>query len=157
MRSRITNALGLVVGLSLILAGNLAYAKFYRGMSSMQVSQEVTVQLMRGVDITSISREAHEAGIKSEQVAAVLIRSGQDPLVVVSTLIRLDQSAAAMITAAALACKPKRTAEIMAAAIAVAPQQRDTIVAKALTVPMINPTEVLGATAAGVESGAGSR
>jgi hypothetical protein len=140
-----------------MLAGNVAHARFYKGMSGIEVSQEVTVQLMRGVDVAAISREAHDAGVKAEQVAAVLIRSGQDPVRVVTSLIRVDPSAAAMITAAALACKPNRTAEIMAAAIAVAPQQRDTIVAKALTVPMINPTDVLGATAAGAESDAGRR
>jgi hypothetical protein len=142
-----------MLALGLTLVGEPAYAGFYKGMSTMQASQEITVLLLRGVDFAKIARAANIAGIRLEQVTAVLIRSGQDPIAVVTTLIKIDQLSAAMITQAALACRPSRTVEIIAAATSLVPQQRDTIIAKALTVPWIDPTKVLGATAAGRESG----
>ncbi len=149
---KVKTAISLILAFGLIFVGNVAYAKFFAGMSTIQVSQEITVQLMRGSDLATIASAAHDSGIKSEQVTAVLIRSGQAPRAVVSTMIKIDPSAAAMITAAALACKPGKAAEIMDTALAMAPQLRDAIVAKALTVPMINPADILGATASGGES-----
>lgn len=141
--------LSLILTFGLASAGNSAYARFLSGMSEIQVSQEITVQLMRGVDLATIAKEAHAAGIKSEQVTVVMLRSGRNPGAVVAAVIKVDQPAAATITAVALASRPNRASEIMAAALSVAPKQRDVIVAKALTVPMINPSEILGATASG--------
>lgn len=152
MCAKVNTAISLILAFGFTFAANFAYAKFFGGMSTMQVSQEITVQLMRGSHLATIVSEAHNAGIKSEQVTAVLIRSGQDPGAVVKSVIKIDQSAAAMIAAAALTCKPNKAAEIVAAALSVAPQQRDVIVAKALTVPMVNPSDILGATASGGES-----
>lgn len=143
------NAKALVLALSLMSVAGVAQAKFVKGMTAQHVSQEVTVWLMAGMSLDTIVKAAHEAGLKSEQVAFSLIQSGQKPAAVVAALIKVDPQAAGAITAAALTMKPAQAAVITTTAISAVPQQRRAIISAALTVSGVNPSDVLSATAAG--------
>jgi len=133
------------------MAGD-AQANFVAGMDARQLSQEVKVWLKSGNSLVVIAKAAHDAGLNSEQVASSLIESGQNPAEVVAALIKIDPNAARLITVAALTKKPAQASAITAAAISAAPQQSRAIILEALTVPDVNPSDVLSATASGGSS-----
>lgn len=139
----------LVLALGLMSLAGLARAEFAPGMTAQQVAQEVTAQLKAGKGLEAIAKAAHDAGLQPEQVASSLISAGQNPAAVVTALIKANPDAAVSITAAAVTMEPAQAAAITAAAVAAAPQQRQAITTAALTVPGVNPGEVLAATAAG--------
>ncbi|MFZ5524248.1 MAG: hypothetical protein ACOY9D_09245 [Pseudomonadota bacterium] len=143
------NVVALVLALSLMLATGAADARFYRSMTAQQITQEVMLWLMSGMSLDEIAKSTHQTGLKSEQVASSLIQSGQNPAAVVTALSKVDPEAAILVTVEALTLKPAQAAEITAAAIAASPKQSREIIQEALTVPGVNPTDILSATAAG--------
>ena len=143
------NINALILALSLVSLAGDAQAKFVAGMTAQQLSQEVKVWLKSGKAPDAIARAAHDAGLNSEQVASCLIESGQNPAAVVAALIKIDPQAAVLITVAALTMKPAQASAITAAAVSAAPQQSRAIILEALTVPEVNPSDVLSATASG--------
>ncbi|MBI3480671.1 MAG: hypothetical protein HY016_10015 [Nitrosomonadales bacterium] len=147
--NKLVNIHGWILALCLMSFAGAAQARFFKDMTALQVSQEVTVQLLAGKNIDTVAKAAHEAGLLSAQIASSLIQAGQKPVAVVSTVVSMDPLAAAPITAAALAINPAQAGVITAAAIAAAPEQSGTIVATALTVPKVDPSQVMPATAAG--------
>lgn len=149
------NVKALILALGLMSVTGVAQAKFIKGMTAQQLSQEVKVWIMAGKAVDTIANAAHDAGLKSEQVASSLIESGQNPAAVVAALIKVDPQAAGLITVAALTMRPAQAAAITAAAISAAPLQSRTIILEALTVPEVNPSDVLSATAAGGGIGTG--
>lgn len=140
-----------VLALSLMSVASVAQAKFYKHMTAMQVSQEVTVWLLSGMSLDMIANAAQEADLPSAQVAASLIQAGQEPATVVAVLIKADPQAAGAVTVAALTVKPAQAAAITAAAISAAPDQSKMIAATAMTVSGGDPSEAMPATAAGGE------
>ena len=143
------NIYALILALSLVPLAGDAQAKFVAGMNARQLSQEVKVWLKSGNSLDAIAKEAHDAGLNSGHVASSLIESGQNPAAVVAALIKIDPNAARLITVAALTKKPAQASAITAAAISAAPQQSRAIILEALTVPDVNPSDVLAATASG--------
>lgn len=148
-----TLIVALVLALSFMSLGGVAQAGFIKGMSAQQLSRELKAWLVAGKSLEAIAKATHEAGLKSEQVASILIGSGQSPAGVVAALTRVDPQAATAITVAALTIKPAQAAVITAAAISAAPQQSRAIILEALTVPEVDPSDVLFATAAGGGNG----
>jgi len=149
------NVEALILALSLMSVAGVAHARFVRGMSELQLSQEVKIWLASGKTLKAIAKATHGAGLKPEQVASSLIESGQKPAEVVATLIKVDPHAARKITVTALTLKPAQAAVITAAAIAVVPQQSRAIIFEALAIPGVDPSEVLSATAVGGVKGSG--
>lgn len=140
----------LVMVLGLLSLSGLAQADFVSGMSQQQVATEIGAQLKSRVSLDQIAKEANDAGLNLAQVTEVLIKAGQRPAAVVRAVISVNPAASESVAAVAVTFAPAgQASEIAAAAGAAAPSQAAAIIAAILTVPGVNPADVLSSTAAG--------
>lgn len=158
----------LVLALGLLSLSGLAQAEFVRGMNQQQVATEISAQITTGASLGKIAKGAHEAGLNLAQVTETLIKTGQKPADVVKAVVSVNPEAAESVTAvavtaapadqaaeiaaAAVAAAPGKAAVITKAATAAAPAQSKAVTTAVLTVPGVNPAEVLSATASGGDS-----
>ncbi len=157
----------LVLALGLMSVSGFALAELTKDMSSQEVTDEVGSQLKYGSSLIHIGKEAKTAGLNLAQVTEALIKFGQNPIAVVKQLIALNPAEAASITAAAVKMAPAQAPQITAAAVTLlpkqakaitqaavdaAPSQTKAIITAVLTVPGVNPADVLAATASGGDS-----
>lgn len=147
----------LILAMGLLSLPGLAQAEFVKGMSQQQMVIETSAQLNAGASLEMIAKQANAAGLNPAKLVEVLIQAGQDPIAVVSIMIGMNPSAAESIAAAAVAASPGQAGEITNAAIVAAPAQSKSIVLAVLTVPGVNPGDVLSASASGRSSGARDR
>lgn len=132
MRKQI-NMKALLLALGLMSVSGMAQADFSRTMSNEQVAAEVKVQIINGRSLEMIAREAKKAGLNPVQVTTAMIQAGLVPAGVVTAVVSAN---------------PEQASAIVKAAIAAAPDQRRAITTAALTVPGVNPSSILAATAA---------
>lgn len=144
-----SNVKTLVLALGLLSLSGLAQAEFVSGMSQKQVATEIAAQLQNRVSLDQIAKEANEAGLNLVQVTEFLILAGQRPDAVVMAVISVNPAVAESVAVAAVAAAPNRAEVIAKAAIAAAPSQSKVITIAMLTVPGVNPADVLSSTGAG--------
>lgn len=132
------NVKALILALGLLSVSGLAQAQFVRGMDQPALAAEVRLQLLSGLSLNLIAQSAKEAGLNSAQLAEVLIQAGVYPVAVVKAVAKEN---------------PKEAGSVLAAALKlVSPELRKEIVTAVLTVPGVNPTTVLEASASGPRS-----
>ena len=131
------NLKALVLALGMTFVPSLAHAELTSGMSPDEVNREVHRQLTFGAEPIQVGREARRVHIGSAQVAEAMIKSQENPILVVKVLIALNPNDAAVITAAV---------------VKMVPDQSKAIITAVLTIPGVNPADVLAATASGGES-----
>lgn len=103
--------------LCLITNAQVVNAKFMSDMTPQQLSHELALWVKSGMSLNIILKEAHQAGLSTEQIVIGLIETGQKPAEVVVSLINIDPQSASMVTSAAIRVAPKHTQAIYAAAI----------------------------------------
>jgi hypothetical protein len=122
----------LVLSLVLLSVSGLANAAFTKGMTKDQAAAEVKAQLKDGKSLADITASAKDAGVAAAELTTALIQSGQNPSVVAKAVAAANPTEAAAITKAAVTAAPTQAASIQKAV---------------LSVPGVNPTAVLSATA----------
>jgi hypothetical protein len=127
-----------ILALALLSVSGLAQAQFSKGMDQANLATEIRLQLLSGLSLNLIAKSAKTSGLDSVQVTEALIQAGVYPAAVVKAVARENPKAAGSILAAALKL--------------VSPEQRKEIITAMLTVPGVNPTTVLEATASGPQS-----
>lgn len=130
----------LVLALGLFTAVGPAQAQFTRGMDQANLNAEVEVklQLLSGLSLSLIVKQAKDSGIRPEPLAKALMQAGVGPVAVARSVAVEFPSEAGLITDTVLKLAPD--------------EMRNQIITAVLTVPGVNPTTVLEATAAGSES-----
>ncbi len=127
-----------ILALALLSVSGLAQAQFVRGMDQPALAAEVRLQLLSGLSLNLIAQSAKAAGLNSAQLTEVLIQAGVYPVAVAKAVAKENPKEAGLIMSAALKLSP--------------PEQRKEIITALLTVPGVNPTTVLEASASGPQS-----
>jgi hypothetical protein len=122
----------LAVAVGLFLVSGLANAAFIKGMTKDQATAEIKAQLKDGKSLADISATAKDAGVTAADLTTALIQAGQNPSVVAKAVAAANPAEASAITKAAVAAAPTQAASIQKAV---------------LSVPGVNPSDVLIATA----------